>query len=203
MSHFDEYTYVHEKPVLQDRHRPAFASLTRDQAWRTYQRLVDANLLSKAIVPTDGPSLFLACRMANLDHGGVVLSLCREKDDIGVSAIETLVGKSIEMSRKVTLKSARGQPSGLQNKVAVRAQDSLIVRSVVPNPKKTTSTSHTRYNAWSAGATISECLARGLTRGDVAWDVGRNFVVLCTKEEWDAMQTPDQAAGQTTLPSAG
>lgn len=57
-------------------------------------------------------------------------------------------------------------------------EDSRVVLTVAPNPKRAGSAAAARYAAWTPGHTIAQCLAAGLTRGDVRWDTDRGFVVV-------------------------
>lgn len=206
MSEFDTFRYVHDRPVLQERHRPVFEQLSRDQAWRTYQRLAEAGLLNRSSIPTDGGSLFLVCKMAGLDHAGVVLTLCRERDDLGVEAIETLIGKKIDVGIRFGKTSTQKKVGTGTPRIGARPTtpvDGHIIRTVVPNPKKPGSSAHARYSQWIVGRTVSACLDAGLTRGDLLWDTEHGFIVLCTKEEWDRLQAGENIHVDAPDPSPG
>ncbi len=185
--------WLSEIPRLGGRHRELFRSLTAVEVARVATRLEQDHLLPRKLgVPhhADGDWLFEVCRQEGLDHAGCVLPLCREQDDIGVSALEKLVGKPIFVwrprPRQLRLPTTSG--GSAPRSAGGGFSPAQVVLSVVPNPKKAGSATWHRYKYWVPGDTVAQCMARGLTRADVQWDTdySRGFVKLGTKEEWDA-----------------
>jgi hypothetical protein len=129
-----------------------------------------------------GAELFVRCQSEHLDHARTVLPLVRETDEVGLKAIECLVGKPVQPWCPPSATPSRGvvAKSG-ERKLVPQAsgdRDRLYVVAIVPNPKKVGSASHTRFALWQVGLTVAECMARGISRGDVSWDVERGFVTL-------------------------
>jgi hypothetical protein len=56
--------------------------------------------------------------------------------------------------------------------------DPRRVVSVVPNPKKPGSKARARFQLWRVGATVDECVAAGVSREDVRYDLARSYVVV-------------------------
>jgi len=163
------------RTLLQARHLPAFQAL--DSA--SIQRICERHGFRH--VPRDGDGLFQLCQTAGLDHARTVLALARETDDTGVRAIETLVGRPItRWTPPAPGASSRGVVTRERNArtAPTSSVGHLVVLAVVPNPKKPGSASHDRFSKWVVGQTVQQCMAAGLTRGDVTWDMERGFVTL-------------------------
>jgi hypothetical protein len=190
--------YLGVKPKLSEsRHLSLFSGLSRTEAQRVLLRMEQDMVLPRSIgMPPDvsGRWLFELCQERDLDHASAVFPLCRETDEIGLGALEKLVGKPVHpwMPRQQRLPS---QPRAFGSPAMPRAAGPVlstggfrgdqVVVSVAPNPKKLGSATHVRYAFWVPGDTIAQCMARGLTRADVLWDIdpSRHFVVLGTAED--------------------
>jgi hypothetical protein len=172
------------RTVLGEQHQPRFAGLSPEGAALVLSRLVDCGALRRTTPRVEsGLELFEVCRLAGLDHAGVVLTLAAETNMVGLRALEQLVGRpispwaeSVEAARaQVEKPPVRGVAAAA---AAPRPGDGQWVVAVRPNPKKPGSDTHARYAHWVVGRTVRECLAAGLTRADLAWDVTRGFVTL-------------------------
>lgn len=56
--------------------------------------------------------------------------------------------------------------------------DDRVITNVKPNPKRAGTPSADRYALYVVGATIGDYIAAGGRRGDVAWDLQREFITL-------------------------
>lgn len=194
------------RPLLGDRHAPVFGALSPEQTHLVYGRLMAARALSPALLrdvpePHTGEELLSLCQQARLDHAGVVLTLCRETSQLGVSAIETLVGRPIRPWRETAQAQQAAQPRQVARGAAAprpRDTDSMVVVSHVPNPKRPGTAGHARY-LWRVGALVSELLAEGMWSADVKWDLDRGFVVLASQSSPEGQAA--RASLQQTVPA--
>lgn len=194
--------YLCARTVLQDRHREHFTGLTHHEVGRVVSRLQRDSLLPRVSWPevATGEWLFDTCRSAGLDHAAVVFPLCAETDSLGLSALVRLIGKPLLVWRRPpptvrpTVVARDGTP--IPPRSAGTFSPDLVVLRKVPNPKKPGSSTWLRYKLWVPGQTVAQCMAAGLTRADVLWDIdeSRRFVVLGTAEQWE-----DLAADQAEL----
>lgn len=201
------HEYLTTRPVLQERHLPHFVALDHLEVTRAVARLQGDMLLPRTVVPhpATGEWLFETCRSAGLDHASVVFPLCREHDSVGLSALEKLVGRPLIVWRRPvhaprpTIVTRDGAP--VPPRSAGTFSPDMVVMSRVPNPKKAGSSTWLRYRLWVPGQTVAQCMAAGLTRADVLWDIdeARRFVVLGTQQQW-ADQQADQAELALVLP---
>jgi hypothetical protein len=186
--------WLSDRPRLQERHRVLFESLTSTEVARAATRMEQDMVLPRRLgVPhhADGHWLFEVCRREDLDHASCVFPLCREHDDIGVSALEKLVGKPINVWRPAHRTPTRtSQAASKPATGAGNFSPTQVVLSVVSNPKKVGCAAWHRYRHWVVGETVQACMARGLTRADVLWDIdySRGFVKLGSREEYDVRE---------------
>jgi hypothetical protein len=127
--------------------------------------------------PPSGPDFLQALDNHPIDHLALVFPMCRESTAGVIQALELLVGKPItrHVPRAPRVVRSPSNPS------PARVVDTRRVAAVAPNPKRPSSESFTRYSHWTVGATVAECIARGLTKGDVNWDTSHGFVTLETE----------------------
>ena len=173
--------------VVLERHRDKFLALSRDETCRVWVRLQQDQLVPRkwTTMPGSGEELYDRCSRLGLDQCQVVLAIVRERDQIGVSAIEKLVGSPIRVwsppSRSLSaLPAAALQVAPRQGSAPAANWHDLTVLSVAPNPKKKGSATYARYQHWKVGRTVAECMLAGLTLADVKWDIdpSRRFVVV-------------------------
>lgn len=186
--------YLSARPMLQERHRPNFSSLTHYEVIRTVVRLQQDLLLPRSapypIVAT-GDWLFDLCREAELDHAAVMFPLCREVDTIGVGALSKLLGHQLTVWKRpertvpkpVVTSDGRVVPP---RPAGTFSPDMVVLSVVASNPKKPGSSTWHRFAIWQPGRTVAECMRLGLTRADVLWDIdaSRKFVVLGSAKQW-------------------
>lgn len=189
--------YLTATPRLGPRHQPLFAALSPTEVARVARRMEQDLVLPRTLgVPAtaDWRWLYDQCVEAGLDHAACVLPLCREHDDIGLSALQKLAGCSIRVWKPrdtprppQVVREASGRTVRVESGGFHMGQ---VVLRVVPNPKKPGSATWHRFQHWRAGDTVGECMSRGMTRADVLWDMdpARKFVVLGTREEWNEQQ---------------
>lgn len=192
--------YLTVRPMLSERHLPQFSGLSHHEVLRTVVRLQQDQMLPPRIgypSTVTGEWLFRLCREAGMDHAAVVFPLCRESDDIGLGALQKLIGKSINVWRRPVYEPRK--PTVLRDGTAVAPRSAgtfspdMVVLSVVPtNPKKQGSSTWHRFQLWVPGRTIAQVMAAGLTRADVLWDIdaSRRFVTIGTAQQWAEMQAP-------------
>lgn len=133
-------------------------------------------------VDADGMEAFLRIGESGLDHAQVVLCMATETDLVALAAVECLVGKGISRQfkrtpapRQVVEKPDRGRA---QRATTAPWTPQHVIETVTENPKRQGTASYERYAKYRVGMTVAEALAAGITRGDLAWDTERGFVVL-------------------------
>ena len=174
------------RTILQERHRPLFATLGVPETHLVYARLMAARALPRELCkvePQSGDELFGLCQQAGLDHAGVVLTMARETSSLGLSAITRLVGRPIAPWQATAERQKAEAPAPRPRGVAAarpQTEHGMVVVSFVPNPKKPNSAGWERYKFWRVGALVSECIAAGMWPADVRWDLGKSFVVLAS-----------------------
>ena len=172
------------RTILGERHQPRFEGLSPEGATLVLDRLVGCGALRRSAPRVQsGGELFEVCRLAGLDHAGVVLTLAAETSVVGLRALEQLVGRPISpWAESVEARQALVEKPPTRGVAAAAAAprpgDAQWVVAVRPNPKKPGSDTHVRYAQWVVGRTVRECLDAGLTRADLAWDVTRGFITL-------------------------
>jgi hypothetical protein len=182
------------RPSLSERHLPFFSSLTPEMTALVWERMAERRLVRREQPPESGVDLFRVCQASGFDHATVVLSLARETGEVGVSAIEMLIGHPIERYVRPKLVSQKPPRSPIAPSAPRTSADSqLVVLFVATNPKKPTSSAYQKYKLWRVGATVAECRAAGLPSADVLWDTDptRGFVRLGTREEWEQQRTSE------------
>ncbi len=126
----------------------------------------------------DEPSLPLLMRLIaqhGMDQRHLLRPMLRATDPTAVHAIETIVGRPIT---RITRAIKHQQPTRLTRAPRPKAADNRTILSVLPNPKKPGSASFDRYAKYQEGITVSDALSRGLTPGDIKWDVDHGHIVL-------------------------
>jgi hypothetical protein len=132
-------------------------------------------------------SLYAACEAAGLDQADVVLSLANSPEPLAVVALETVVGKPIQMGwpalRGKQRDPATGQPkerpepkTKMQRVARPSKTDPRKIVAVVPNPKKPGSASFDRFALYVVGMTVTQALAAGVKSADIDWDSARGFI---------------------------
>jgi hypothetical protein len=158
------------------KYQPNFASLTPDEAAHAAASLCRATDL---VIDTEsgisGNQLFSICGAENIGQAQVVMSMARDPSHIGVVCLEKLVGTTLR--RPEPEKKARA-PRAAPKGNAVRRSDPRVIAHVEPNPKKSGSKSHARYEHYQVGMTVDQFVAAGGSMDDVRHDVGKGFVRL-------------------------
>lgn len=174
------------RTALADRHLPRFQAIPADSippvvAHLRASRAFRGEHLAALDSISSGDDLFRVAQSAGLDHGGVVLTIVHDGTPAINAALEALVGRPIRPWSATAEAQRAAAPKPQARGVAVvreRASDGKWVVAVVANPKKPGSSTHIRFAQWVVGRTVTECMAAGLTRADVDWDVSRGFVTL-------------------------
>lgn len=180
------------------RYHSHFLALTPDQlasAWGAVHRRYPDRIPA---CPADAtPDEFLLrIEDSQLDHAQVVLCMAPATTLPAIEAVETLVGKPIIRGRaQLTPSHSRAsgyllqqqlaggtnrqpRPSTTPRQPAPSVDASMVVLSVVPNPKKQGTASYDRFAKYRVGMTLGECYAAGISKGDIKWDTERSFVVF-------------------------
>lgn len=156
--------------MILPKYRPNFDQLDQQRA---------VHLAEAMRLPTtetiSGSDIFEIADAAGMDQADVVMSLAADSSLIGISVIETIVGKPIERRRASSTPRVAGTRAP---RVSVPKNDPRKIVFVGPNPKKVGSASHARFELYRVGMTVSEFVAAGGTTGDVAWDAPRGFIKL-------------------------
>lgn len=173
------------KTMLQERHRPLFASLAPEQMALVWNRVVEAwpadmrKFLGSE--PSSPGDLFEVCREAGLDHARVVLSLAREIQPLGITAIETLVGRPI-LPWAATVEAEeriRNPPKARPAPPPVKPPDARMVELVQkPNPHREGTGMWKAYEKWEVGKTVGELTQRGMPARSIRRDVRHGYVVV-------------------------
>ena len=171
------------------RHAARFSDLQPAQATRLARTLGFLDPTDEE--PVSGTTLYEMCTAAGTSHAEVILCLSSSPDPEAVLIVETLMGRPIDVRRRgesaydpvtgrlLDPKNGSSRPAGNARSSASRPRvDNRVVVSVAPNPKKPGSASHTRYEAWAVGKTVSQCLTDGLSGADVRHDTEHGHVVL-------------------------
>jgi hypothetical protein len=171
------------RPQLAERHLPFFVSIdAHPQREAILARIVlrHREAGNHFPDPADGRDLFLHCQSAGLDHARSVLPLVRESDEVGLAAIECLVGQPVHPwappAESRGVRTAEGRTRAVP--AAPSAVDSLYILAVAPNPKKPGTNAWLQYELWRVGATVADCRQAGLSRAAITWDIERGFVKL-------------------------
>lgn len=167
-----------------DSYRDNFAALTPAASALAASALARRHHLVD--VPVDPSELFAYCRDHDIDQADVVMSMANDPSALAVVALETVVGRPIQRGRACLTGSA---PVGQERTPprekhvrppAPRMNDPRKIVSVAQNPKKVGSASHARYEFYRVGMTVSEALAAGVSKEDIAWDSKKGFIEFAT-----------------------
>lgn len=168
---------------MMEHYRPNFAALSAEAS----------ALLASALTrrfPDKKPEgdLFEFCRTAGLDQADVVMSLAADPSPLAVQALETVIGKPIQVGHPCLKGPAPKPAEGEEPAPAPRTKmqraprptksDPRVVTFVAPNTKKPGSKSHARYELYAVGMTVQEALAAGLTGADIKWDSERGNIKI-------------------------
>lgn len=155
-----------------ERFAPAFAALPPEGAHHVASALWERYRLPEVPDAASGTQLLSFCEEVALDQASVVLAMSRDVSPLGVKCIETLVGRPI--TRAAPPEPPRRAPRG----AARRKEDSRVITSVAPNPKRPGSAAATRYALYRVGMTVTEALWLGLRQDDIRHDAERGFITL-------------------------
>lgn len=130
-------------------------------------------------------ALFDSCAAAGVDQADVVCSLATDPSPLAVVALETVVGKPIEVGHPCLA----GPPEKKREEPVTKMQrarassprssggsDPRKIAFVAPNPKKPGSASFDRFAKYEVGMTVDQAVAAGVSRADIKWDSERSFI---------------------------
>lgn len=167
-------------------HFEALAPEAARIAWEHVHRRYPDRIPAPPAEDVCGLELLARVEDAQLDHAQVVLTMAPAISLPAIQAVETLVGRPIQRLRpQTTPLASRSSAATVAPPRSPRATVSAgaisatqVVLSVVPNPKKPGTSSHTRFAKYAVGMSVAQLLAAGITRADLKWDTERSFVVL-------------------------
>lgn len=159
---------------MMTKYAPNFAALTAEQAAYTA-----AAVARRHDIPFDGSvsgdTLFSACGTAGLSQANVVMSMARDPSALAVVCLEKLVGRPLRRTPEEKPAKPRVER---QKGAAVRRSDPRKIVEVAPNPKKSGSKSHARYEFYRVGMTIDEFIAAGGTTADIRHDTAAGYIKM-------------------------
>lgn len=161
--------------LLTTTHRTRISSLPPEAALRAWQDIFAATPhFPPPVLGTTGVGLMEVIENWKMDHRHVVLPLCRDGSREAVQALECLIGKPLTRLGISAPRASQKRVVQLREKPT----DERVVTFVAANPKKPGSASHERFARYEVGHTVDECITRGVTRGDISWDLERGFIRL-------------------------
>jgi hypothetical protein len=109
---------------------------------------------------------------------------------------ETEKGKKKSRATGPDATGKTSEPKAPKEKT-VAPPDDRIICFVNPNPKKASSKAHAVYELYKVGMTVAEFIKAGGGMDHVKWDSSgsREFIKLCTKEEWAAQNAGVEGDG--------
>lgn len=136
--------------------------------------------------PAERPDPDRSRLLRSLGYRPIVVSP-RPGIDLSAEATEQRLVTAAVLARKMAadaLAEARARAASSPTprpatEVASRSwRPSDVIVDVVANPKRPGSASYDRFAHWRVGETIQQAMDRGITKGDVAWDMQRGFVTV-------------------------
>jgi hypothetical protein len=127
-----------------------------------------------------------------IDHASVVVPLCSVSHQEATRALETLIGRPLTRlapkgkARPPTDPRVRmgmihrdGSPRTPKERGgSVASTDTRTITYVAENPKKPGSASYDRFALYAVGDKVMDAIAKGVTSGDIRWDLERGFIKL-------------------------
>lgn len=183
---------------LAKHHEQAILGLDAPQ-FRALMTRLKATGIAIAPAPRKPSALVGYCKQPGdpaLHPRDLMMPLIRETDALMVAVLEQLLGhkivRKIEEARKRREFARRVTPSprARREQAAVFTGDAnrreLIVRLLLPNPHPPSSGVFHRYQCYRDGATVDECVTRGVRMCDVKFHERQGCVKLQTREQYQA-----------------
>ena len=133
-------------------------------------------LLAQRFGLSDGEPLFEGLQARGVFQADLVMVLLSAGTPAARSAAEVLVGRPVTVGRPAL--SGPSVLEELEGLAAPPGPDDRVIVAVVRNPRLPTTPSFQRFRQFRVGRTVSQLLARGVTRRDLREALQHGWVTL-------------------------